>query len=136
MIIWFCGAAGSGKSTLSRELNQILERSVVLDGDEVRRWLTPDCGFSVEDRRRHVNRVSHVAKLLSSVGGYVIVALVRPPEEPVDFLIHLVGRARCEPWPGTTWPVPDHPRLVLNTGLLTKAECIAQSLALVRSHPM
>ena len=50
----------------------------VLDGDEVRRNLSPDLGFTRKDRETHARRVAYVAKLLVRNGVAVIVGLISP----------------------------------------------------------
>ena len=50
----------------------------LLDGDEVRRWLSPEAGFSREDRERHLRRVAYVSKLLARNGVAVIASFVSP----------------------------------------------------------
>ncbi|AGC45773.1 adenylylsulfate kinase [Myxococcus stipitatus DSM 14675] len=80
-ILWLTGMSGAGKSTLSRALRAHLEplRSVeVMDGDEVRTWLTRGLGFSREDREENVRRIGHVARLLARHGVGVIVAAISP----------------------------------------------------------
>ena len=49
-----------------------------MDGDEVRRNLSPELGFSREDRETHARRVAFIGKLLSRNGVAVIVALISP----------------------------------------------------------
>jgi adenylyl-sulfate kinase len=68
-VIWMTGLSGAGKTTIALEMlrqldgrNLKLER---LDGDVVREGLTSDLGFSAEDRRKNIERVTFVAKLLS-----------------------------------------------------------------------
>ena len=91
--IWFTGLPSSGKSTLSRLLSQVLEEVglpvVVLDGDEVRQRLTKGLGFSKQDREENIRRIAYVSKLLTKVGGVVIVAAISPYRESRD-------RARTE----------------------------------------
>jgi len=81
-VIWLTGLPGSGKTTIARELERILRdrgfKVEVLDGDEVRKWLSPEAGFSREDRERHLRRVAHVSKLLARNGVIVIDAFVSP----------------------------------------------------------
>ena len=52
-VIWFTGLSGSGKSTLATALEKKLSatgsRAFVLDGDEIRRGLCSDLGFSDND---------------------------------------------------------------------------------------
>jgi len=81
-VVWLTGLPGSGKTTLARLLERQLRnrgmRVEVLDGDEVRRWLSPEEGFSREDRERHLRRVAHVCQLLERNGVAVIASFVSP----------------------------------------------------------
>jgi adenylylsulfate kinase len=76
------GLPGSGKTTVARTLEKKLiehnKRVEVLDGDEVRENLSPQLGFSKEDRQIHANRVAYVSKLLSRNGVIVLVGLISP----------------------------------------------------------
>lgn len=84
-VIWLTGLPGSGKTTIGRVLEKKLiehgKRVELLDGDEVRKNLSPSLGFSKEDREEHANRVSYVSKLLSRNGVIVIVGLISPYRE-------------------------------------------------------
>jgi len=81
-VIWFTGLPSSGKTTLARHLEQILlkknRRVEVLDGDQLRRELDPEVGFSKTDREIHIRRVAYVSKLLARNGIIVLVSLVSP----------------------------------------------------------
>lgn len=80
-IVWFTGLSGAGKSTLSRALETILraERPVeVLDGDEVRTYLSKGLGFSREDRDSNIRRIGYVARLLARNGAAAIAAAISP----------------------------------------------------------
>jgi adenylylsulfate kinase len=76
------GLPGSGKTTIALDLERRLEemgRNVeILDGDEVRKGLSSDLGFSKEDRQRHAKRVTFVAKVLSRNGVITLVGLISP----------------------------------------------------------
>lgn len=84
-VVWLTGLPGAGKSTLAcllaAELRQHGLAVEVLDGDEVRKHLTKDLGFSKEDRLENVRRIAYVAKLLARIGGVVIVAAIAPYAE-------------------------------------------------------
>lgn len=81
-VIWLTGPSGSGKTTLARALSEKLKkmgyRVEILDGDEIRRNLYPDIGFSREAREMHNRVVIHMAKLLSRNGVVAIVSLISP----------------------------------------------------------
>lgn len=80
-ILWLTGLSGAGKSTLSRALYARLTPSMpleVLDGDEVRTWLSRGLGFTREDREENVRRIGHVARLLAKHGVGVIAAAISP----------------------------------------------------------
>ncbi|MHA1210779.1 MAG: adenylyl-sulfate kinase, partial [Candidatus Freyarchaeota archaeon] len=80
--VWLTGLPASGKTTIARALEKALRRRglrvEVLDGDEVRRNLSPDLGFTRKDRETHARRVAYVAKLLVRNGVAVIVGLISP----------------------------------------------------------
>jgi len=80
-ILWFTGLSGAGKSTLAAALRERLEgeRPVeILDGDEVRTYLSKDLGFSKEDRDVNVRRIGYVARLLARNGVASIAAAISP----------------------------------------------------------
>ncbi len=81
-MVWLTGLPAAGKSTLASELHRRLQAlrrpSCVLDGDEVRRGLSRDLGFSEADRAENVRRIAEVARLMADAGLIVIVALVSP----------------------------------------------------------
>ncbi len=80
--VWFTGLPGSGKTTVALLVEQELRaRSLKverLDSDVVRRLLTPDLGYSLEDRWKNVRRVTFVAQLLVRNGVIALCALVSP----------------------------------------------------------
>ena len=81
-VLWLTGLPGSGKTTIARlviaELRRRGYKVELLDGDEVRKWLSPEAGFTREDRRRHLIRVAHVARLLARNGVIVVCSFVSP----------------------------------------------------------
>ena len=81
-VLWITGLPGSGKTTIARGVAEKLRQRglkvELLDGDEVRRWLSPEAGFTREDRTRHLIRVAHVAKLLARNEVAVIASFVSP----------------------------------------------------------
>jgi adenylylsulfate kinase len=80
--VWFTGLPSSGKSTIANGLAQRLHteghRVEVLDGDEIRRSLTADLGFSKADRMENVRRIGSVAMILARNGVIVLVPVIAP----------------------------------------------------------
>jgi len=99
-VIWLTGLSGSGKSTIATRIEQELSqqgiRCKVLDGDEIREYLTSDLGFSKEDRDENIKRVSYAAKLIADVDGIAIVAAISPYEEARQKAKNLIGEDRFE----------------------------------------
>lgn len=79
---WFMGRPSAGKSTLaSRIRDQLIEAGYPienLDGDEIRKHLHPDLGFSREDRKINNRRTAYISKLLNRNGISVIVGMITP----------------------------------------------------------
>ncbi|MHA1589400.1 MAG: adenylyl-sulfate kinase [Candidatus Njordarchaeales archaeon] len=94
-VIWLTGLPASGKTTLARVLERKLRnmgyKVEVLDGDEVRKWLSPEAGFTREDRERHLRRVIYVSKLLARNGVFVIAAFVSPYRSIRNFARREIG---------------------------------------------
>jgi len=88
-VIWLTGIPGSGKTTLAIELQKYYQQNglpvEILDGDEIRKTLSKDLGFSPEDRKEHNRRVIFVAQILSKNGVTTIVPLISPYRETRDF---------------------------------------------------
>ena len=81
-VLWFTGLSGSGKSTLAMALEQALMRKgyacYVLDGDNVRKGLNSNLGFSPEDRTENIRRIGEVAALFADAGLICITAFISP----------------------------------------------------------
>uniref|UniRef100_A0A7S2ZKX3 Adenylyl-sulfate kinase n=3 Tax=Rhodosorus marinus TaxID=101924 RepID=A0A7S2ZKX3_9RHOD len=80
--LWLTGLSGSGKSTVSVELEkQLLMRgslSYRLDGDNIRHGLNKNLGFSAEDRTENIRRIGEVAKLMGDMGIISMTAFISP----------------------------------------------------------
>lgn len=90
-VIWLTGLSGSGKTTLARKLREQLAGSFILDGDEIRKGLNKDLGFSEEDRKENIRRVGEVARLFIQSGMVVITAFISPFRSDRDAVRKLVG---------------------------------------------
>ncbi|MBN0049049.1 adenylyl-sulfate kinase, partial [Streptomyces actuosus] len=80
--VWLTGLPSSGKTTVARLLSARLasegRRVEVLDGDEIRRFLSAGLGFSREDRHTNVQRIGFVAELLARNGVKALVPVIAP----------------------------------------------------------
>jgi len=80
--IWLTGLPSAGKTTLARLVATALQQQglsvEVLDGDELRRTLTKDLGFSREDRLENIRRIASVAVGITRAGGVAVVAAITP----------------------------------------------------------
>jgi adenylylsulfate kinase len=80
--LWFTGLSGSGKTTISKEVERELKARdclvEVLDGDVVRTHLSKGLSFSKEDRDTNIRRIGFVANLLSRNGVVAITAAISP----------------------------------------------------------
>lgn len=81
-VIWFTGLSGSGKSTISVELEKALFNHQIhtyrLDGDNVRHGLNRNLGFSPEDRKENIRRIGEVSKLMVDAGLITVTAFISP----------------------------------------------------------
>lgn len=84
-VIWLTGIPGSGKTTIAKALYPKLKelgfKAEILDGDSVRKELSPELGFTKQDREIHARRVVYLCKLLSRNGIISIVCLISPYRE-------------------------------------------------------
>lgn len=80
--VWLTGLPSAGKTTIARALADRLRgdghRVEVLDGDEIREFLSAGLGFGREDRHTNVQRIGFVAELLASHGVKVLVPVIAP----------------------------------------------------------
>jgi adenylyl-sulfate kinase len=162
--VWLTGLPCSGKTTLAGALAALLDTKGVcaelLDGDVMRRHLSPELGFSRAERDAHVARVGFLAELLNRHGVAVIAALVSPYAEararlrrrlPRFVEVHLdcspaacerrdtrglYARARAGTLSGLTgvdspYERPEQPELRLDTERRPAAECAERVLELL-----
>jgi len=77
--LWMTGLSGAGKSTVAEALAARLSGRVeLLDGDEVREFLSKGLGFSQQDRDTNVLRIGWVAATLAKHGVLVLAAVISP----------------------------------------------------------
>ncbi|MEV8309217.1 adenylyl-sulfate kinase [Streptomyces flavidovirens] len=80
--VWLTGLPSAGKTTLARALAKRLRgegRKVeVLDGDEIREFLSRGLGFTRDDRHTNVTRIGFVAQKLAANGVMVLAPVIAP----------------------------------------------------------
>lgn len=93
--LWFTGLPCSGKTTISeiveKELRSRGLNVEALDGDEIRRNLSKDLGFSKEDRDKHLRRIGYIARLLTRNSIVTLAAFVSPYRELRSHLRDEIG---------------------------------------------
>jgi bifunctional enzyme CysN/CysC len=81
-VLWFTGLSGSGKSTITNAVEQVLHSrgmcTYILDGDNIRHGLSKDLGFTDADRVENIRRIAEVAKLMVDAGLVVLTAFISP----------------------------------------------------------
>lgn len=95
-VIWFTGLSGSGKSTIANGLEKELyaqgNRTYILDGDNIRKGLNNDLGFTEADRIENIRRIAEVANLMKDAGLIVIVAFISPFKREREMARNLIGK--------------------------------------------
>lgn len=168
-ILWLFGLPSAGKTTLAGALATALAgrgcRVCLLDGDELRKGLCKDLGFSDEDRAENLRRAAHLALSHAELGETVICAFVTPKEKhrdvvrgilgerlrfihvdcPVEICVQrdvkgLYARARRGEMQGMTgtqdsFEPPDHATLRVPTGELPLEACVSRVLEACRLTP-
>ena len=159
-VFWFTGLSGAGKSTIAMAAERTLfdqgYQTYVLDGDNVRKGLNADLGFSDTDRTENIRRIGEVAALMADAGIIVITAFISPfqadrdrartaaPDSFHEIHVHadletcekrdpkgLYKKARAgeiKDFTGISSPyeAPDNPELLVDTNTLSPEECVAQ----------
>ena len=94
-LVFFTGLSGSGKSTLANELEERLFKEgihcYVLDGDNIRKGINKNLGFSPEDRSENNRRIGEISKLFIDAGIVVLAAFVAPYKKDRAFIKETVG---------------------------------------------
>ena len=94
-VVWFTGLSGSGKSTIANLVeNELFKKEIKtfsLDGDNIRKGLNNNLGFSAEDRQENLRRISEVAKLFVESGCVVIASFISPLKEDREMIKGIIG---------------------------------------------
>jgi len=94
-VIWCTGLPSSGKTTIASmlkpKLKQLGLNAEILDGDILRKELSPDLGFTKQDIYTHARKVIFLCKLLQQNRIVSIVSAVSPHKEIRNFIRNEVG---------------------------------------------
>ena len=163
-VLWMTGLPCSGKTTIARKLQEIYPKLALLDGDELREWLSPK-DFSRDGRNEHNRRVAHLAKLLLKHDVSVLVSLISPFNENREDARKIIGndkfietyiqcslsvcekrdvkgmykKARLNEIKNFTginddYDIPDNPDLIINTENSSLDECVEQIIGYLEDH--
>ncbi len=95
-VVWFTGLSGAGKSTIANLVEASLAASgrhtYLLDGDNIRRGLNKDIGFTDVDRVENIRRVAEVAKLFVDAGLIVLCSFISPFQAERAAIRDMLGR--------------------------------------------
>ena len=167
-VLWMTGLSGAGKSTLAVEVEGALfgrgYHVYVLDGDNLRRGLNSNLGFSHSDRTENIRRVGEVAALFADAGFICVSAFISPyradreaAREAAGDKFHeiyvnadvatceerdpkgLYARARRGDIPDFTgvsapYEIPESPEIMVDTMTLDVAASVRQVLDYVSQH--
>ena len=87
--IWFYGLSGSGKSFASRCLMKTLEKGFMIDGDNVRKFISTDLDYTFDHRKIQLERLLGISKLTLLNGFVPIVSSVTMNTEILDACRHI-----------------------------------------------
>ncbi len=83
--IWIIGLSSAGKSTLAKNLVEMLRDNdypcMLIDGDEVRAIFADRLGYDPESRRKQTQRILALTQWVSGHGILPIVAIIHPFED-------------------------------------------------------
>jgi adenylylsulfate kinase len=166
LVIWLTGLSGSGKTTTGKLLEQYFREKgfnvEFLDGDELRRVISSELGFSKEDRETHARRVTYLSQLLARNGVLTIVALISPYRAFREYARNLIdnfvevwvqcsletcikrdpkglyrnasqGNIKNMTGIQSPYEAPFNPEVIIDTEKETPEECAGKIIAYIRS---
>jgi adenylylsulfate kinase len=96
--IWFTGLSGSGKTTLAIALDRALRErgfhTQIIDGDQLRKGLNRDLGFSESDRRENIRRAAELSCLFLKNGTICINSFISPTVKIRKLAKDIIGASK------------------------------------------
>ncbi|MBI2707930.1 MAG: adenylyl-sulfate kinase [Proteobacteria bacterium] len=81
-VLWFTGLSGSGKTTLANLVEGKLfdkgYHTYLIDGDNLRKELSADLGFTMGDRIENMRRIGYLSKYFVEAGLITLVSTISP----------------------------------------------------------
>ena len=74
--LWLYGLSGVGKTYLSRKIYRKIRKSFIIDGDEFRKHISFDLGYTKADRIVQIKRVLGFAKMCINQSYFPIISTV------------------------------------------------------------
>ena len=94
--IWLTGLSGAGKTTIAEEIKsrEAMGSLIIIDGDELRKGINCNLGFSDKERNENVFRASHICKILNDNGIDVMACIMSPTEEQRRIAESVIGKEK------------------------------------------
>jgi adenylylsulfate kinase-like enzyme len=73
---WFFGFSGSGKTFASKYLKKKIKNSIIIDGDEVRKYISFDLDYSQKHRDLQIRRVYGIGRIAIKSNLFPIISTV------------------------------------------------------------
>lgn len=94
-VIWMTGLSGAGKTTLAKNLEEMLFEkgflTQILDGDNIRAGINNNLGFSGPDRFENIRRIAEISRLFLDCGIVTINCFISPTEEIREMAKKIIG---------------------------------------------
>ena len=74
--LWFYGLSGAGKTYASNIAAGTIQKSFVIDGDDVRKYISSDLGYTASARETQVSRVLGLSKIALNNKCFPIISTV------------------------------------------------------------
>lgn len=74
--IWFYGLSGSGKTYASKYLFKKIKKTILIDGDDVRKFISNDLQYDKNSRVVQIQRIFGILKIIKKSKSFPIVSTV------------------------------------------------------------
>lgn len=87
--IWFYGLSGSGKTYAANIVKSVIRNSYLIDGDDVRKFISTDLNYTAYDRTKQIGRISGLVQLTIKNGLFPVASSVFMDQKTFDKCDHL-----------------------------------------------